>query len=105
MKTTSIFIGDIKMCTENGYKYDSVLYKENAVLMKLKDGYLDLEMLDLLCDYGQVKWAREFMFPSAAQGVNSLFVDEKSLIPYDDILRKKEAIQTAYAKRPCREHG
>lgn len=114
MKTDQIFIGNIRKCTK--YKMhttlisslfigdqcvgsdsfghietDDELYKENAVLIKIKNGgYVDLERFNSILDY--IKIYRSItkngyrldglMMSTSAHCIDSLFVDEKSLKPY-----------------------
>lgn len=114
MKTDQIFIGDIRKCTKyethttfssstyigdqcigcDSFGYidkDDELYKENAVLIKIKNGgYVDLERFNSILDY--IRIYRDItkdgyrlgglMMSTSAHCIDSLFVDEKSLKPY-----------------------
>lgn len=114
MKTDQIFIGDIRKCTKYethttfsnstyigdqcigcdslGYiDSDNELYKENAILIKIKNGgYVDLERFNSFLDY--IRIYRDItkdgyrlgglMMPTSAHNIDSLFVDESSLKPY-----------------------
>lgn len=112
MKKEQIFIGNIKKCTEYeeaitscrgvitkngivasdsyGYtKTDDELYKEDVILVKLKnDFYVELEKLNLLLKLKAQTRTRkghvinEFMMLTSPSAVGDLFVDEKSLKPY-----------------------
>ena len=114
MKTDQIFIGDIRKCTKyethttfssstyigdqcigcDSFGYidkDDELYKENAVLIKIKNGgYVDLERFNSILDY--IRIYRDItkdgyrlggvMMSTSAHCIDSLFVDEESLKPY-----------------------
>lgn len=110
MKTDQIFIGDIRRCTKYekhitlssmtanviresfGYiEEDDELYKENAILIKIKNGgYVDLERFNSILDY--IKIHKDItkngyrlgglMMSTSAHCLDSLFVDEESLKPY-----------------------
>ena len=111
MKKEQIFIGNIKKCTEyemvattsvgiiingrivssdsHGYIKKDELYKEDVILVKLKnDFYVELEKLNLLLKLKAQTSARkgykinEFMMLTSPSAVGDLFVDEKSLKPY-----------------------
>lgn len=114
MKSEQIFIGDIRKCTKyetnntfssgmyignqcidcTSFGYidtDDEIYKENAVLIKLKNGsYVDLERLNSVLDYIRIYrdmtsdgyYLGGIMMSTSAYGMDSLFVDEKSLTPY-----------------------
>lgn len=114
MKTDQIFIGDIRKCTKynthttfsssmyigdqcigcNSFGYvdeDDELYKENAVLIKVKNGgYVDLENFNSILDYIKIHQditkngyrLGGLIMSTSAHCVNCLFVDRKSLKPY-----------------------
>lgn len=114
MKTDQIFIGDIRKCTKyethttfSGSEYigdccigcdsfgyideDNELYKENAILIKIKNGgYVDLERFNSILDYIKIHQditkdgyrLGGLMMSTSAHCINSLFVDENSLKPY-----------------------
>ena len=114
MKTDQIFIGDIRKCTKyethtklssstyigdqcigcDSFGYidkDDELYKENAVLIKIKNGgYVDLERFNSILDYIRIyrditkdgyRLGR-FMMSTSALCFDSLFFVEESLKPY-----------------------
>ena len=67
------------------------LYKENAVLIKVKNGgYVDLENFNSILDYIKIHQditkngyrLGGLIMSTSAHCINSLFVDRKSLIPY-----------------------
>jgi len=114
MKPEQIFTGDIRKCTKYeshlafssetyitgecigscGFGYidkEDELFKENAILIKIKNGgYVDLErfnsILDYLRIYGDI--TKEgyrlggLMMPTSAYKADCLFVDADSLKPY-----------------------
>ena len=91
--TTSVGIiinGRIVSSDSHGYiKKDDELYKEDVILVKLKnDFYVELEKLNLLLKLKAQTSARkgykinEFMMLTSPSAVGDLFVDEKSLKPY-----------------------
>lgn len=114
MKPEQIFIGDIRKCTKYeeheifesktyingvcigcdrlGYiKKDDELFKENAILIKIKKGgYVDLERFNSILDYIRIYkdiikdeyMLGGLMMPTSSYGLDSLFVDENSLKPY-----------------------
>ena len=121
MKPDKVFIGNIKRCTKYishsrftgnvfigeecvnlssfGYiESEDELYKENAVLVKTKNGgYIDLEIYkdDVQRDYNLWKT----IMPTHSRGSNSLFVDENSLKPYFNNEDKKEEISIYQLRR------
>ena len=124
MKPDKVFIGNIKRCTKYishsrftgnvfigeecvnlssfGYiESEDELYKENAVLVKTKNGgYIDLENFNSILDYLKIykdDVQRDYnlwktIMPTHSRGSNSLFVDENSLKPYFNSEDKKEEI-------------
>ena len=114
MKTEQIFTGDIRKCTKyerhtsfesktyiNGVcvdcdsfghiETDDVLYRENAVLIKIQNGgYIDLDTLNSVLDYIKVKKNIKedgfilggLILDTSAHCMDSLFVDSESLKPY-----------------------
>ena len=91
--TTSVGIiinGRIVSSDSHGYiKKDDELYKEDVILVKLKnDFYVELEKLNLLLKLKAQTSARkgykinEFMMLTSPSAVGDLFVDVKSLKPY-----------------------
>lgn len=124
MKPDKVFIGNIKRCTKYishsrftgnvfigeecvnlssfGYiESEDELYKENAVLVKTKNGgYIDLENFNSILDYLKIykdDAQRDYnlwktIMPTHSRGNNSLFVDENSLKPYFNSEDKKEEI-------------
>ena len=114
MKPEQIFIGNIKKCTKyeehttfsssmyignqciccdsfGTIAVDDEIYKENAVLIKIKNGgYVDLERLNSLLDYIKIHQditkngyrLGGLMMSTSAHCIDSLFVDEESLKPY-----------------------
>lgn len=114
MKPEQIFIENIRKCTE--YKEnttfqsktyidgecigtdaigfiesDDELFKENAILIKLKQGgYVDIERLNSILDY--IKMRKDItktgyilgglIMSTSSHRIDSLFVDETSLKPY-----------------------
>ena len=131
MKTDQIFIGDIRKCTKynthttfsssmyigdqcigcDSFGYvdeDDELYKENAVLVKTKNGgYIDLENFNSILDYLKIykdDAQRDYnlwktIMPTHSRGSNSLFVDENSLKPYFNSEDKKEEISIYQLRR------
>lgn len=114
MKPEQIFIGNIKKCTqyeehtafssntkigsqcicEESFGYiiqDSEIFKENAILIKVKNGgYVDLENLNSILDHIKI-WKdtskygyrlNGLMMSTLPDDINDLFVDSKSLKPY-----------------------
>ena len=114
MKTDQIFIGNIRKCTKYdthtifssstyvgeqcigsecfGYiDKDDELYKEDAVLVKIKNGgYVDLESFNSLLDYIRIYCditkngyiLGGLMMPTSAYRAGGLFVDKDSLRLY-----------------------
>jgi len=114
MKTDQIFIGNINKCTKYkihnnfssetfigdqciccdsfGYiEVENEVYKENAILIKLKNGgYVDLENLNSIFDHlkiaGTIKkegfYLGGIIMSNYAHCNGSIFVDTKSLVPY-----------------------
>ena len=115
MKPGQIFIGNIRKCTKYtiyntlfsnemyinnqcvecdffGYiDTDDELYKENAILIKIKNGgYVDLENFNSILDYIKIHKSTTkngfttggLIIPTTAHSLGSLFVDRKSLKPY-----------------------
>lgn len=116
MKTEQIYVGNIRKCTKyethttfsnrtyigdqcigcDSFEYidsDDELYKENAVLIKIKNGgYVDLERINSILDY--IRIYRDItkdgyrlgglMMSTSAHSKDSLFVDKKPLKPYYD---------------------
>jgi hypothetical protein len=114
MKTDQIFIGNINKCTKYinhttfssgtfigdqcigcdsfGYiEKEDEIYKENAILIKLKNGgYVDLENLNSIFDHLKVLntttrdgfYLGGIIMSTSAHCVGSIFVDQKSLVPY-----------------------
>lgn len=131
MKPDKIFIGNIKRCTKYishsrftgnvfigeecvnlssfGYiESEDELYKENAVLVKTKNGgYIDLENFNSILDYLKIykdDVQRDYnlwktIMPTHSRGNNSLFVDENSLKPYFNSEDKKEEISIYQLRR------
>ncbi len=131
MKTDQIFIGNINKCTKYishttfssetfigdqcissdsfGYiEKEAEIYKENAILIKLKNGgYVDLENLNTVLDY--LKVAKTFtkggfylggiVLSTFAYNEGSLFVDSNSLVPYYAETKKNENISTRQLKK------
>lgn len=84
------------------------LYKENAVLVKTKNGgYIDLENFNSILDYLKIykdDAQRDYnlwktIMPTHSRGSNSLFVDENSLKPYFNSEDKKEEISIYQLRR------
>lgn len=104
-----MYIGDQCIgCDSIGYIVeDDELYKENAVLIKIKNGgYVDLEKLNSILDY--IKIYRDItkdgyhvglIMPTSAYGIDSLFVDEKSLKPYYINKQQKSNISAHQLKK------
>ena len=114
MKPEQIFIGNIRKCTKYeehttfksqtfidsdiidtdtfGYIVsDDELYKENAILLKIKQGgYVDIERLNSILDHIKMHQnitKRGFILgglimSTSSHCIDSLFVDESSLKPY-----------------------
>lgn len=114
MKPEQIFIGNIRKCTKYeehttfksqtfidsdiidtdtfGYIVsDDELYKENAILLKIKQGgYVDIERLNSILDHIKMHkniTKRGFILgglimSTSSHCIDSLFVDESSLKPY-----------------------
>lgn len=114
MKSDQIFIGNIRQCTKyeehvmfssetyigsellGGERFGSIeeddeLYKENAILIKLKNGgYVDLDRFNSILDY--IRLHRLYtkngfrlgglIMSTSAYKSGGLFVDEKSLKSY-----------------------
>ena len=114
MKPEQIFIGNIRKCPKYeehttfksqtfidsdiidtdtfGYIVsDDELYKENAILLKIKQGgYVDIERLNSILDY--IKMRKDItktgyilgglIMSTSSHRIDSLFVDETSLKPY-----------------------
>lgn len=131
MKPDKVFIGNIKRCTKYishsrftgnvfigeecvnlssfGYiESEDELYKENAVLVKTKNGgYIDLENFNSILDYLKIykdDAQRDYnlwktIMPAHSRGNNSLFVDENSLKPYFNSEDKKEEISIYQLRR------
>lgn len=131
MKTDQIFKGDIRKCTKykthvtlSGSTYigeqciesdsfgyiedDDEIYKENAILIKIKNGgYVDLERLNSILDY--IRIYRDIskngyrlgglMMPTSSFCVDRLFVDEKSLKPYYDNEQQTKNISVRQLKK------
>jgi len=87
------FIGDECICSDSfGYvEKQDVVYKENAILIKLKNGgYVDLEKLNSIFDHLKVLNATTkdgfylggIIMSTSAHCEDCLFVDSKSLVPY-----------------------
>lgn len=131
MKPDKVFIGNIKRCTKyishsrftgnvfigeecvslNSFGYiesEDELYKENAVLVKTKNGgYIDLENFNSILDYLKIykdDAQRDYnlwktIMPTHSRDSNSLFVDENSLKPYFNSEDKKEEISIYQLRR------
>lgn len=115
MKSERIFIGNIMKCTKyeehmtfsasssingipisrdiEGYtEWDDKIFKENAILIKLKSGgYVDLDNINSLLSY--LKFIKDsnkdgfilgsYIMDDSPHELNCLFVDEDSLKPYN----------------------
>lgn len=131
MKPDKVFRGNIKRCTKYishsrftgnvfigeecvnlssfGYiESEDELYKENAVLVKTKNGgYIDLENFNSILDYLKIykdDVQRDYnlwktIMPTHSRSNNSLFVDENSLKPYFNSEDKKEEISIYQLRR------
>ncbi len=114
MKIEQIFIGDIRRCIKyethttlssssyigdqcigcDSFGYidkDDILYKAQAVLIKIKNGgYVDLERFNSILDYIRIYKditkdgyrLGGLMMSTSPHCIDSLFVDENSLKPY-----------------------
>ena len=91
--SSSMYIGDQYIgCDSFGYTYtDNELYKQNAILIKIKNGgYVDLEKFNSILDYIKIYKnitkngfiSGGLIMPTYAYCINGLYVDEKSLKPY-----------------------
>lgn len=114
MKSDQVFIGNIRRCTKyeenialscktyidgqligcerfGSIEEDDELYKENAILIRVKNGgYVDLERFDSILDY--IRLYRLYtkngfrlgglIMSTSAYRLDDLFVDEKTLKPY-----------------------
>lgn len=114
MKSDQVFIGNIRRCTKyeknialicktyidgqligcerfGSIEEDDELYKENAILIRVKNGgYVDLERFDSILDY--IRLHRLYtkngfrlgglIMSTSAYRLDDLFVDEKTLKPY-----------------------
>lgn len=114
MKSDKIFIGNIRKCTKyeehvmfssetyigsellgrerfGSIEEDDELYKENAILIKVKNGgYVDLDRFNSILDYIRLHRCCTkngirlggLVISTSPYKLESLFVDEKSLKPY-----------------------
>ena len=108
LKTCGVYIGDIKICTQfesakeldelkhsadvlGDYKYQSDIYKKNAILVKFKNGaFVDAydvhDLIDICSILTTVDnkgfYLNGILLDVRATGVGRKFVDEKSLKPY-----------------------
>lgn len=107
MKMGQIFRGNIRICTKN-FKSTSTIYKEDAILIKLRDDeYVDLERINSILDYIKLfKDSRKMYYPikglimpTIACGNNHLFVDEKTLRPYDSDKQENNKISLHQLKK------
>lgn len=130
MKTNQIFRGDIKKCTKYdvhttfssstyiggqciggasiGYVDDEYeIYKENAVLIKVKDGaYVDLESLNSILDYIRIyrdmllrDYISGLIIPTSTYCANSLLINEETLKPYYADERQVEDVSVRELKK------
>lgn len=127
MKPEQIFIGNIRKCTKyerhttfncstyigdrcigcDSFGYvdsEDELYKENAILLKIKNGgYVDLENFNSVLDY--IKIYRDttriggLVMSTSAYCVGKLFVDEKSLKPYYNDNQQRKNISVRQLKK------
>jgi hypothetical protein len=91
--SSGTFIGDECICSDSfGYiEKEDELYKENAILIKLKNGgFVDLENLNSILDHLKVLntttkdgfYLGGIIMSTHAHCKDSIFVDSKSLVPY-----------------------
>lgn len=112
MEEERYFIGNIKKCTKLkthktfemvtegitdsfGYiEIEDELYKENAILLKTKEGYIDLDNLTTLYNIKKNRNKKNILMPTYPIYIGCLFIDEKSLKPYkSDIKKSTKAIK------------
>lgn len=112
MKMNRVFIGSIMKCTKDkvvtiyeggGECFDTRdlrfdVYKPHAILIKLGKGkYVDLETIESHLDYLYLKVqttnSNKIILPTTSHGEGSLFVDEKSLRPYENIQNEKISVK------------
>lgn len=112
MEEERYFIGNIKKCTKLeahktfemvtegitdsfGYmEIEDELYKENAILLKTKEGYIDLDNLTTLYNIKKNRNKKNILMPTYPIYIGCLFIDEKSLKPYEsDIKKSTKAIK------------
>lgn len=137
MKTDQIFIGNIKKCTKyephavfcsstyingkrivsdffGGIESEDEIYKENAVLLKIKNGgYVDLERFNSILDYIRIYKDIDkdgyrlggLMMSTTPLWVNCLFVDENSLKPYYDDKQQSSNISVHQLKKQVRKNN
>ena len=115
MKTDNVFVGDIRVCTKcidhvvmevsnkkAGYvEIDDELHQENAVLVKTTSGkYVELHKLYLfngLLDFlpkAKLLSFSNMIMSIAPERAGELFVDEKSLKPYQPIHEFQQPAKT-----------
>jgi len=121
MKKEQIFLGNIKRCVKFSInddffefgippilKIEDELYKENAILIKTKNGdYVDLENLTSFIDYIKLYvhikknyyQPGSLLMPTHANYINALFVDEQSLRPYQTKEQKDISVYQLIKKR------
>lgn len=112
MEEERYFIGNIKKCTKLGahktfemvtegitdsfgyIEIEDELYKENAILLKTKEGYIDLDNLTTLYNIKKNRNKKNILMPTYPIYIGCLFIDEKSLKPYkSDIKKSTKAIE------------
>ncbi len=126
MNKDQIFIGTIRKCTTyevrsvfchsthidgqcigvDGIGYnliDSEIYKENAILIDLKDrGYIDLESLDSFLDCIRVYQTYGYgldLMSFSPNHIGELFVDASTLRPYYDTAQKSKHVSVYQLKK------
>ena len=113
--SSGTFIGDTCICSDSfGYiEKEDEIYKENAILIKLKNGgYVDLENLNSIFNHLEVltKTTRDgfylggIIMSTSAHCEDSIFVDSKSLVPYYAENKNNSNISARQLKKQIRKN-